>query len=63
MYLKILESLSVESKGLSMGFSSMYSLPRLFLTIREQNGFEIQEKLLNQHFLDIFKGLQSNFEL
>ena len=63
MYLKILEILSVESKGLSMGFSPIYSLPRLFPTVREQNGFEIQEKLLNQHFLDIFKGVQSNFEL
>ena len=63
MYLKILESLSVESKGLSMGFSSMYSLPRLFLTIREQNGFKIQEKLLNQHFLATFTGIQRIFVL
>ena len=63
MYLNILESLSVESKDLSMGFSSMYSLPRLFLTIREQNGFEIQEKLLNQHFLATFMGIQSKFLL
>ena len=53
----------MELDGLSMAFWPMYSLPRLFLTIREQNGFEIQEKLLNQHFLDTFKGVQSNFEL
>ena len=53
----------MESKGLYMGFSQLYRLARLFPTVREQNGFEIQEKLLNQHFLDIFKGVQSNFEL
>ena len=36
---------------------------RLFPTVRERNGFEIQEKLLNQHFLAIFTGIQSNFVL
>ena len=40
MYLNILESLSVESKGLSMGFPPMYSLPRFFPTVRAQNYFE-----------------------
>jgi len=44
MYLKILEILSMESKGLSMGFSPMYSLSRLFLTVRAQNYSEQPQK-------------------
>ena len=61
MYLKILEILSVESKGLSMGFSPMYSLPRLFPTVRAQNYSEHPLKFPKSADSAVFLEFRSRF--